>query len=129
MKTRHTLEREPPLPVHIDLNIHHMTRTKKLIDHMYQLGFSISYDRVLELEDWIGTSVSERFLEDGIVAPVSLRKGLFTVGALDNNPSSTTAASSFHGTGISLFQFPTKTNPGEVRLPVSIPPSSGCKQH
>ena len=66
------------------------------------------------------------------MAPVGLRKGLFTVGALDNidhNPSSTTAASSFNGTGISLFQFPTKTNPGEVRLPVSIPPSSECKQH
>ncbi|KAL9954025.1 hypothetical protein ACROYT_G041513 [Oculina patagonica] len=34
---------------------------------------------------------------------------MFTVGAIDNidhNPSSTTAQGSFHGTGISLFQFP-----------------------
>ena len=60
VKTRHTLERELPLPVYIGLNIHQMTRCKKLIDHMYQQGFSISYDRVLELDDWIGTSVCER---------------------------------------------------------------------
>lgn len=35
----------------------------------------------------------ERFKEEGIVSPVHLRKGLFTIGALDNldhNPSSTT---------------------------------------
>ena len=44
--------------------------------------------------------------------------GLFTVGALDNldhNPSSTTAKDSFHGTGISLFQFPTKLSTGYPR--------------
>ncbi len=50
-------------------------------------------------------------------------KGLFTVGALDNidhNQSSTTAVSSFHGTGISLFQFPGRAC--EKRQPVKIPP-------
>ena len=48
------------------------------------------------------------------------------MGALDNldhNPTSTTSVNSFHGTGISLFQFPTKDNPGESRPPVTIPPS------
>ena len=57
---------------------------------------------------------------------------LFTVGALDNldhNPSSTTSQSSFHGTGISLFQFPTRSNPGECRPPVAIHPPSGAKEH
>ena len=54
-----------------------------------------------------------------------MRKGLFTVGALDNldhNPSSTTSKSSFHGTGISLLQLPTENQPGESRPPVTIPP-------
>ena len=48
------------------------------------------------------------------------------MGALDNldhNPTSTTSVNSFHGIGISLFQFPTKDNPGESRPPVTIPPS------
>ena len=52
------------------------------------------------------------------VVPPQLRHGLFTVGALDNldhNPSSTTAKGSFHGTGISLFQFPTAANFGNVQ--------------
>ena len=46
------------------------------------------------------------------------------IGALDNldhNPSSTTAASSFHGTGISLFQLPTAGNHGEPRDPIRLP--------
>ena len=73
------------------------------------MGICISYDRVMEIEDWIVTSTTcERFKEDGVVSPACLRKGLFIVGALDNldhNPSSITSQSSFHSTGISLFQF------------------------
>ena len=60
-----------------------------------------------------------------------LRKGLFSVGALDNldhDPSSTTSVSSFHGTGISVFQFPTESQPGERRPPLLIPPT-GTEQH
>ena len=48
------------------------------------------------------------------------------MGALDNldhNPSSTTSVNSFHRTGISLFQFPTRNDTGESRPPVTIPPS------
>lgn len=54
-----------------------------------------------------------------------LRKGIFSVGALhnlDHNPSSTTSVSSFHGTGISIFQFPTENEPGESRPPLEVPP-------
>ena len=125
-KPRHALQREPPITVYIGLNIHQVTRSKKLIQQLYQMGISISYDRVLELEEWIATAVCKHFEEDGVVAPACLRKGLFTVGALDNldhNLTSTTSVNSFQGTGISLFQFPTKDNPGESRPPVTIPPS------
>ena len=48
---------------------------------------------------------------------------------LDHNPSATTSLSSFHGTGISLFQSPTKVNPGEARPPVTIPPIPGTRRH
>ena len=56
-----------------------------------------------------------RFEDDGIVCPSQLRNGLFTVGVLNNidhNLSSTTAEGSFHGTAISVFQFPTVNNIG-----------------
>ena len=91
---------------------------------LYQLGLSVSYRRIMELEESLASSISERFVADGCVVPASLRKGLFTIGALDNldhNPSSTTAASSFHGTGISLFQLPTAGNHGEPRDPIRLP--------
>ena len=63
----------------------------------------------------MGTALVERFTEEGVVCPSVLRKGLFTIDALDNidlNPSSTTAKSSFHGAGISLFQHPTDSEEG-----------------
>ena len=91
---------------------------------MYQMGISVSYDRIMEIEDWLATSLCARFKEDGCVSPACLRKGTFSVGALDNidhNTSSTTSVSSFHGTGISIFQFPTESVPGEIRLPLVVP--------
>ena len=80
----------------------------------------------MEIQDWLATASTEWFEQDVCVAPVCLRKGIFSIGALDNinhNPSSATATSSFHGTGISIFQLPMQSNPGESRLPLKIPPS------
>ncbi|KAJ7381361.1 hypothetical protein OS493_001489 [Desmophyllum pertusum] len=120
-QTRHTKAREPPLPLYIGFNVHAMTRSRTLIAKLYQMGISVSYQRIM---DMLATSISERFEMDGCVAPACLRKGVFTIGALDNldhNPSSTTPTSSFHGTGISVFQLPTESNPGEERPPVTLP--------
>ena len=131
VKTRHSPDREPPLPIYVGLNIHQVTRSKKLIQQLYHIGICISYDRVLEIEDGIATAVSKQFEEEGVVAPGCLRKRLLTFSALDNldhNPSSTTAMDAFHGTGISLFQFPTGADPGENRPPVTASPSR-TKQH
>ena len=117
-QNRHCLEREPPLPLYIGLNIHSKTRSKGLVDQMAKLGISVSYDRVCQVENNLALSVCQQFNEDGVVCPSNLRKGIFTVGALDNidhNPSSTTAEGSLHGTGISIMQFPTKENGGTCR--------------
>ena len=50
-QARHSLEREPPLPVYIGLNIHGLTRCKRIIQQLHELGISISYDRVIQLEE------------------------------------------------------------------------------
>ena len=108
---RHSPEREPPLPLYIGLNLHSQTRRKTLVDNMAKLGISVSYDRVCQVENNLAVSVCQQSNDDGIVCPSNLRKGIFTVGALDNidhNPSSTTAEGSLHGTGISIMQFPTQ---------------------
>ena len=75
----------------------------------------MSYDRILELENQIATSLCNSINVIGLVCPHQLHHSLFTIGALDNldhNPSSTTSKDSFHGTGISFFQFPTTCNEG-----------------
>ena len=59
------------------------------------------------------------------------RPGIFTVGALDNldhNPSSATARDSFHGTGISLVQFPSSSSTGDQNQ-LTLPSTSTPKNH
>lgn len=91
-----------------------------LADKLYNLGLSISYDRVLELST---DSVCVHFESEGVVCPPKLLKGVFTTAAMDNidhNQSSVTAQGAFHGTGILLFQHPTSDAPGEEQEVLSI---------
>ena len=90
---------------------------------MNELGLSISYNRVLALSTVMGNSVCTQYETDQVVCPPSLKKNVFTTSALDNidhNPSSTTAQGSLHGTGISLFQHPTSSQPGVNREKLCI---------
>ena len=131
-KVRHSLEYEPPLPLYIGLNIHTQTRSKKLVTQLFNLGLSISYDRVMQLENQLATAVCQDMVEKGVVCPNQLRKGLFTLGALDNldhNPSSTTAKGAYHGTGMSLFQAPTHSNMGYVQDGISLQPQQAKNFH
>jgi len=71
-------------------------------------------------------------LKKSVVTSACLQNGLFTVVAVLNNlvhnHSSTSVMDAFHGTNISIFQFPTKANPVKVRPHVTIPPI-GASQH
>ena len=82
--SRHVKDREPPLPIYLGLQVHTLTRSKNLINSLYAFGLSISYLRVMELEDQLASAVSVHYEKEGIVCPPNLRKGLFTAGALDN---------------------------------------------
>ena len=102
-----------------------------MIDILHQYSICISYDRVLEISSQLGEALVERYLEEGLVCPTVLRKGLCTTAAIDNidhNPSATTAKSSFHGTGISLFQHPTGDNSGEPREMLHIAERPSAKK-
>ena len=108
IKSRHSLDPEPSLPLYIGINVHTQIKSKKLVTQLCQFGLSVSYDRVLQVENQLATGVCQHIAEIGLVCPSQLHHGPFTIGALDNldyNPSSTTTTESFHGTGISLFQF------------------------
>lgn len=123
VKSRHSMEYEPALPLYIGLNVHTQTRSRKLIMELHALGLSVSYDRIMQLENQLATAVCEDIEKKGVVCPAQLRIGLFTAGGLDNldhNPSSTTAKGSFHGTGMSLFQSPTKSKMGCLQDGISL---------
>ena len=98
--------------------VHARTRKQHdLIDTLFDLGLSISYDRVLEVSTTMKNHVCEQYYRDNVICPPNLRQGLFTTAAMDNidhNPSST-ATESYHGTGISLFQHPSLHNQGHDR--------------
>ena len=114
--TRHSQVRETPLPIYLGVMIHTKTRKRELVDNLYELGLSISYDRVLGISNDLGNKICHHYSMEQAVCPPELKGGLFTTAAVDNidhNPSSTTAHDSFHGTGISLFQHPDRTFSGK----------------
>ena len=115
----HSKDGETPFVIYVGLLLFVKTRNRQLIDSLHQYGICISYARVLEISSKMGTALVERFIEEGVVCPSVLQKSLFTTAALDNidhNPSSsTTVKSSFHSTGISLFQHPTDSERDEQR--------------
>ena len=89
--------------------IHTKTRKRELVDQLFDLGLSVSYDRVLEISTELGNKVCHYYQTQKAVCPPQLKCGLFTTDNTDHNPSSTSARDSFHGTGISLFQHPDST--------------------
>ena len=116
--TRHNQERETPLPIYLGVTVHTKTRKRELVDRMYDLGLSISYDRVLAISTELGEKICHYCNMEKAVFPPALKSGLFTTAAvdnIDNNPISTTANDSFHGTGISLFQHPVSDFSGTFR--------------
>ena len=78
---RHTPLREPPVPLYVGLNVHSLTRNKGIIENLEKLGLSVSYARILQVENLLAHNISKQFQKEGIVCPPSLRHGLYTVGA------------------------------------------------
>ncbi len=114
----HRHSQETPLPLYLSLKIHVATRSRGLVDTLFNLGLCVSYDRLLQLSADIANGVCQRFRMEGVVCPPKLRHGLLTTGIVDNidhNPSSTTTKDSFHGTGVSLVQHPSHTDGGTDR--------------
>ena len=119
-KARHHSSKETPLPVYLGLAFHAKTRKRELVDILHGLGLSISYDRVLSLSNMMGNRVCRQYQEEGVICPPKLRFGITTGIEMDNidvDPRSTTSMGSLHGTGISLSQNISLTNPGQPREP------------
>ena len=112
---RHNAARETSLPIYLGIMLHSKTRKRELVDKLFELGLTVSYDRVLNISTELGNKVCHHYETKGVVCPPELKGGLFTTAAIDNidhGPSSTSSHDLFHGTGISLFQHPADTFAG-----------------
>ena len=122
-QTRHVKIREPPLVIYTGLMIHAKTRQRGIIDKLSSHGMCISYERIQEISTSLANSVCAQFDRDGCVCPSTLKGDVFTAGAVDNidhNPTARNAMDSFHGTAISVLQFPTQDRPGTERDSIVI---------
>ena len=97
------------MPLYLSMLIHAKTKSRDLIDTLFNLGLGVSYDRLMNISTELANIVCAQYHVDQVVCPPQLSKDVFTCGAIDNidhNPSARTAHDSFHGTAITLTQFP-----------------------
>ena len=121
--TRHEESSETPLAIYIGLLIHAQHRDRQLIDDLSKLGVCIGYHRVQTISAALGNAGIEEFMRCNVVFPLNMSPGIFTTSQLDNidhDPSSTSALSSFHGTGISLLQHPDTAEASNILVPTSM---------
>ena len=98
----HSEERETPLPQYLGILIHSRTCKKELVDTQFDLCLCISYDRVMAISKIVNNNLLfHQFENEKIMCPPN-----FFINAAIDDPNSTTAKDSFHGTGIFLFQYP-----------------------
>ena len=114
-KVYHRQHRETPICLYNSLKIYATLRSETLINAFFNLGIYVPYKRVLEITKDLSQSLLTQFENQKVFLPSSARKNVFTVIAKDNidlNSSSTTASSHYHGTCMSVIQFPTDENEG-----------------
>ena len=123
-RRRHISNQETPLLQYVGLKIFYTSRSCQLIDDMYHVGLSVSYDRVLELIKMLYEQLRQTYIENCCLFPQVLRKSLFTVWLKDNidvNPKANFNKSSYHGTSSSIVQFRHTADDGEEFSPVQFP--------
>ena len=115
-RRRHSKKQETPLLEYVGLKIFFTSGSRQLIDDMYHVGLSVSYDRVLELMTIFYEQMRRGYAEHGCFFSRFLRRSLFTVWLKDNidvNPKANYNKSSYHGTSSSVIQFRLNASQGE----------------
>ena len=86
-----------------------------MLEMLHKHGISISCDRVLEISAQLGDATVSKYVEDGVVCPPVLRKGLFTTSAMDNidHNHTATTTTTFSMKPVSLFS---STKPKKAKV-------------
>jgi len=120
---RHIRDRETPLAIYIAIKTYRLTRMEAIVDTLHRLGICISYHRLRTISTDIANSLISHFEDSGCVVPPKALFGVFSIMGFDNidhNPRSTTSHTSFHGSCVSLMQFPTTDNSINSRIKVLL---------
>ena len=116
--TRYFKYRETPVVIYVSAKIFSILRSKTLIEHFFMLGESMPYSRILDITKDIADCILQQYERDKVFLPKILRELLFTIIAKDNvdlNSSSNPAAGHYHGTSMTILQFPLSTYSGKIR--------------
>ena len=116
--TRYFKYRETPVFIYVSAKIFSILRSKTLIEHFFMLGESMPYSRILDITKDIADCILQQYERDKVFLPKILRELLFTIIAKDNvdlNSSSNPAAGHYHGTSMTILQFPLSTYSGKIR--------------
>ena len=122
--TWHNKACEPPLPVYLGNLMHTKIRKQALVESLYELGLSVSFDRVLDISIDVDTKICKFYDRLKTVCPPQLKQGAFTTSAVDNinhQASAMTAKNSFNGTSVSIFQHFSSTDQTTAYEPVMAP--------
>ena len=77
-RTNRSQVRETPLPICLGVLVHTKTRKRELVDRLFELGRSISYDRVLTISAELGDNICHYYEMEKAVCPPELKGGLFS---------------------------------------------------
>ena len=93
---------ETPLRVGLALHLHKETRSEKFINCLYDIGLTISYDKVMKIENGLGNAVLENIESNrGTFIPSTSEIGKplhFKIDNIDFKNDTANGKSEFHGT-------------------------------
>ena len=71
---RYQRSKEMPVAVYVGLLVHNLTGSEKLIETLFRLGLSISYDRVQEIREVLAEQICNIFANENVLWAYSLPK-------------------------------------------------------
>ena len=117
--SRNKKEDHEKVPQYLTLKLYSIIRSKSLLKAFFHHGILLSPYTVTKFFDELTPSVIKLFKDSGgKVLPSNIRTGIFSVVVddnLDENSKSPTSKHNFHGSSISILQFPTTENKGTCR--------------
>ena len=105
---------ETPFSVGLGIYVHKETRSKKLLECLSDLGLSISYDKVMKIENDLGNAVAENMPKNhGVFVPPNIQPCIplhFAIDNIDFKNDTSHGKSEFHGTTLVVFQKSSQIN-------------------